>query len=431
MAKIAKKINIITLGCSKNLVDSEQFAGLAAKAGYNVEHNSHKKDFEIAFVNTCGFINDAKEESINTILELVELKSLGKLEKIVVFGCLAERYMSELEKEIPEVDIYSGNYNVAQLLELINSENSSGYDRIFDSPGHYAYLKIAEGCNRSCAFCAIPLFKGNYVSRPMNEILDEAEFLAEKGVKEIILIAQDLSYYGYDVEKKFLLPELVEQICKIDGIEWVRLHYLYPFLFPERLIDVIAYNPKVCKYIDIPLQHISDNVLKAMNRGGTMQDTVRLLNMIRERIPTAAIRTTMLVGHPGESEQAFEELVEFVKEQRFDRLGVFTYSEEDGTKAAKNFKDEIPQEEKDKRAETIMSLQQQISAELNTLKIGKVFKVIVDRLELDYYVGRTEFDSVEVDNEVIINSKDVLSVGQFVEVKITHTGDFELFGEKI
>lgn len=431
MAKIAKKINIITLGCSKNLVDSEQFAALAVKAGYRVEHNSHKKDFEIAFVNTCGFINDAKEESINTILELTELKSLGKLEKIVVFGCLAERYMSELKNEIPEVDIFSGNYNVDELLEVLNTSKSEGYDRIFDSPGHYAYLKIAEGCNRSCAFCAIPLFKGNYVSRSKNEILYEAKFLAEKGVKEIILIAQDLSYYGYDFDKKFLLPELVEDICKIDGIEWVRLHYLYPFLFPERLIDVIANNPKVCKYIDIPLQHISDNVLKAMNRGGTKQETVKLLNMIRERIPFAAIRTTMLVGHPGESEEEFDELVEFVKEQRFDRLGVFTYSEEDGTKAAKNFIDEIPQEEKDKRAETIMALQQQISAELNTLKIGKVFKVIVDRLELDYYVGRTEFDSVEVDNEVIINSKDVLSVGQFVEVKITHTGDFELFGEKI
>jgi ribosomal protein S12 methylthiotransferase len=339
--------------------------------------------------------------------------------------------MSELKNEIPEVDIFSGNYNVDELLEILNTSKSKGYDRIFDSPGHYAYLKIAEGCNRSCSFCAIPLFKGNYVSRSMREILDEAKFLAEKGVKEIILIAQDLSYYGYDVEKKFLLPELVEQICKIGGIEWVRLHYLYPFLYPERLIDVIVDNPKVCKYIDIPLQHISDNVLKAMNRGGTKQDTVRLLNMIRERIPTAAIRTTMLVGHPGESEQEFDELVEFVKEQRFDRLGVFTYSEEDGTKAAKNFKDEIPQEEKDNRAETIMDLQQQISAELNTLKIGKVFKVIVDRQELDYYVGRTEFDSVEVDNEVIINSKDVLSVGQFVDVKITHTGDFELFGEKI
>ncbi|MDD3686916.1 MAG: 30S ribosomal protein S12 methylthiotransferase RimO [Bacteroidales bacterium] len=431
MAKIAKKINIITLGCSKNLVDSEQFAALAVKAGYRVEHNSHKKDFEIAFVNTCGFINDAKEESINTILELTELKAEGKLEKIIVFGCLAERYMTELKNEIPEVDIYSGNYNAAQLLEAINTERCEGYDRIFDSPGHYAYLKIAEGCNRSCAFCAIPLFKGNYISRPMNEVVEEANFLAEKGVKEIILIAQDLSYYGYDFDRKFLLPELVESICKIDGIEWVRLHYLYPFLFPEKLIDVIANNPKVCKYIDIPLQHISDIVLKAMNRGGTKQETVELLKLIRNRIPDAAIRTTMLVGHPGEGDAEFEELVEFVKEQRFDRLGVFTYSEEDGTRAAKNFKDEIPLEIKDQRAETLMAVQQQISAELNESKIGKTFKVIIDRQELDYYVGRTEFDSVEVDNEVIINSKEVLSLGQFVDVKITHTGDFELFGEKI
>lgn len=431
MAKIAKKINIITLGCSKNLVDSEQFAALAVKAGYKVEHNSHKKDFEIAFVNTCGFINDAKEESINTILELTELKSSGKLEKIVVFGCLAERYLNELKSEIPEVDIYSGNYNVAQLLEVINSENNTGYDRVFDSPGHYAYLKIAEGCNRSCAFCAIPLFKGNYVSRSKDEIIEEAKFLVGKGVKEIILIAQDLSYYGYDFEKKFILPELVEAICAIDGIEWVRLHYLYPFLFPEMLLDVIADNPKVCKYIDIPLQHISDNVLKAMNRGGTRKETVKLLDMIRERIPNAAIRTTMLVGHPGEDEEAFEELVDFVNEQRFERLGVFTYSEEEGTKAAKNFKDEIPQEVKELRAERLMEIQQQISAELNTLKIGKTYKVIVDRQELDYYVGRTEFDSVEVDNEVIINSKEELYPGQFVNVKITHTGDFELFGEKI
>jgi ribosomal protein S12 methylthiotransferase len=431
MAKIAKKINIITLGCSKNLVDSEQFAALAVKAGYRVEHNSHKKDFEIAFVNTCGFINDAKEESINTILELTELKSLGKLEKIVVFGCLAERYMSELKNEIPEVDIYSGNYNTAELLRVLNASKSEGYDRIFDSPGHYAFLKIAEGCNRSCAFCAIPLFKGNYASRTKIEIIEEAKFLAEKGVKEIILIAQDLSYYGYDFDKKFLLPDLVEDICKIDGIEWVRLHYLYPFLFPEKLVDVIADNPKVCKYIDIPLQHISDNVLKAMNRGGTKQDTIKLLNMIKERIPSAAIRTTMLVGHPGETEEAFDELVEFVKEQRFDRLGVFTYSEEEGTKAAKNFTDEIPQEVKEQRAEILMAAQQQISGELNSLKIGKTFKVIVDRQELDYYVGRTEFDSVEVDNEVIINTKEILSVGQFVEVRVTHTGDFELFGKKI
>lgn len=432
MAKIAKKINIITLGCSKNLVDSEQFASQAVIAGYQVVHNSQNSDFDIAFVNTCGFINDAKEESINTILELVDLKNNKKLEKIVVFGCLAERYQDELKAEIPEVDVFAGNYDLQKLMETIESEgDEKNYDRIFDSAGHYAYLKIAEGCNRSCAFCAIPLFKGKFVSRDMSEIIKEAEFLAAKGVKELILIAQDLSFYGYDFEKKLLLPELVEKLSLIDGIEWIRLHYLYPFMFPERLLDVIAENPKVCKYIDIPLQHISDKVLKAMNRGGTKQETIALLDKIRLQIPDAVIRTTMLVGHPGEGEEEFEELLDFVKEQKFDRLGVFTYSEEEGTRAAANFEDSVPQEVKDERAQILMDVQRDISAELNVARTGKIFKVIIDRKELDYFVGRTEYDSVEVDNEVIITTKEDLQPGSFCNVKINSSGDYELFGEKI
>ncbi len=432
MAKIAKKINIITLGCSKNLVDSEQFASQAVIAGYQVVHNSQNSDFDIAFVNTCGFINDAKEESINTILELVDLKNNKKLEKIVVFGCLAERYTDELKAEIPEVDVFAGNYDLQKLMETIESDgDEKNYDRIFDSAGHYAYLKIAEGCNRSCAFCAIPLFKGKFVSRDMSEIIKEAEFLAAKGVKELILIAQDLSFYGYDFDKQLLLPELVEKLSLIDGIEWIRLHYLYPFMFPERLLDVIAGNPKVCKYIDIPLQHISDKVLKAMNRGGTKHETIALLDKIRLQIPGAVIRTTMLVGHPGEGEAEFEELLEFVKEQKFDRLGVFTYSEEEGTRAAANFEDSIPQEIKDERAQILMDVQRDISAELNVARTGKIFKVIIDRKELDYFVGRTEYDSVEVDNEVIITTKEELQPGSFCNVKINSSGDYELFGEKI
>lgn len=460
MAKIAKKINIITLGCSKNLVDSEQFASQAEIAGYIVVHNSQIPDFDIAFVNTCGFINDAKEESINTILELVDLKNSNlaqstssnkqitsakkqskssnkqitssKLKKIVVFGCLAERYFNELKAELPEVDVFVGNYDLQKLLESLDTVgDDKNYDRVFDSPGHYAYLKIAEGCNRNCAFCAIPLFKGKFVSREMCKIIKEAEFLAAKGVKELILIAQDLSFYGYDFEKQLMLPELVEKLSSIEGIEWIRLHYLYPYMFPERLLDVIADNPKVCKYIDIPLQHISDKVLNAMNRGGTKEETIVLLNKIRNKIPDAVIRTTMLVGHPGEGEAEFAELLDFVKEQKFDRLGVFTYSEEDGTRAATNFEDTISQEVKDERAQILMDIQRDISAELNLARVGKIFKVIIDRKELDYYVGRTQFDSVEVDNDVIISTDEELQIGSFYNVKIKSSGDYELFGEKI
>jgi ribosomal protein S12 methylthiotransferase len=441
MVKNAKKINIITLGCSKNLTDSEQFAFQAAAAGYEVVHNSDKLDFDIAFINTCGFINDAKEESINTILELVNLKKTrnkghkneGKDIKIVVFGCLAARYESELRAEIPEVDFYAGNYNLDQLTQIIDSipDKDTIYNRIPESNGHYAYLKISEGCNRNCSFCAIPLIKGKYISRKPEDIIEEANLLAKTGVKELILIAQDLSFYGYDINKEFLLPDLVTKLSEIEGIEWIRLQYLYPFLFPEKLLDVIADNPKVCKYIDIPLQHISDKILKNMNRGCTKQEVVDLLAKIRTKIPNATIRTTMLVGHPGEGEDEFDELLDFVKEQKFDRLGVFTYSEEEGTKAAETYKDDISTKTKNARADILMAEQSLISNELNSQKCGKIYKVIIDSQEGEFYIGRTEFDSVEVDNEVIVTTDEKLVIGSFYNVEITGFDTYELYGKKI
>ncbi len=433
MDKVAKKINIITLGCSKNIVDSEQFAAQAVIAGYKVVHNSSELDFNIAVVNTCGFINDAKEESINMILQLVDLKNNTKLEKIIVFGCLAQRYMNELKSEIPEVDVFLGNYNVKKLLNVISSDFKANrkYDRLYESQGHYAYLKIAEGCNRNCAFCAIPGIKGKFISRSMSDILEEAKILVDSGVKELILIAQDLSFYGYDIDKKLHLPELVEKLSEINGVEWIRLHYLYPFLFPERLIKVIANNPKVCKYVDIPLQHISDNVLSAMNRGGTKQQTLDLLAKFRKEIPGVTIRTTMLVGHPGETEQDFQELLDFIQEQKFDRLGVFTYSEEEGTIAAEKYEDSISEEVKETRADQIMDVQRDISYKLNSEKVGKIYKVLIDREEDGVFFGRTEFDSVEVDGEVIIESVEDLKIGNFYIVKITSFDEYDLYGEKI
>ena len=428
-----KKINIITLGCSKNTVDSEQLASKLTNCGFKVTHNSETTNFDIAMVNTCGFINAAKEESINTILELVELKKLKKIEKIIIFGCLAQRYKEELKTEIPEVDMLFGNFNLDELLKYLGASKITDekYNRNFDSYGHYAYLKIAEGCNRNCSFCAIPLIKGKYQSRNFHDIIDEAKYLAKKGVKELLLIAQDLNYYGYDIDKKFLLPELVLQLSEIQGVEWIRLHYLYPFLFPKKLIEVIANNPKVCKYIDIPLQHVSDKVLKSMNRRGTKQQILELLNNFREKIPELAIRTTMLIGHPQETEEDFNELIEFIKEQKFDRLGVFTYSEEEGTKSATKYKDSIPQEIKEQRAEKIMSIQQDISFEKNQTKVNKIFKVLIDRKENNNYIGRTEYDSVEVDNEVLISSENKLKTGNFYDVLITEAFDYDLTGKII
>ena len=427
------KVNIVTMGCSKNLVDSEKLAAQLVANGYEVVFDSECTDAEIAFVNTCGFINDAKEESINAILKLAGEKETSKLKKIVVFGCLSARYYDDLKAELPEVDFMCGNYNIDELLAFLGkkSDESKANSRVSSAAGHYAYLKISEGCVRNCAFCAIPLFKGKYVSRKMDDIIAEAENLAKSGVKELILIAQDLCYYGYDMEHRFMLPELVERLSEIDGIEWIRLHYLYPFLFPERLLDVIRDNPKVCKYIDIPLQHISDKVLSGMHRGGDKKQTVALLDKIRKTIPEAVIRTTMLVGFPNEGGAEFEELVEFVKEQKFDRLGVFTYSEEDGTAAASEFSDVVPQDVKDERAERIMEIQQEISLQSNLAKVGKTFRVLIDYIEDDMFVGRTEFDSVEVDNEVLFPYSDEYKVGDFVNVKIDDASEYELYGTAI
>jgi len=427
------KVNIVSMGCSKNLVDSEKLAAQLIANGYTVTFDSEESDAEIAFVNTCGFINDAKEESINAILKLAGEKGKSKLKKIVVFGCLSARYYNDLKEELPEVDFMCGNYNIDELLAFLGKKpkNAQCHSRILSSAGHYAYLKISEGCVRNCSFCAIPLFKGKYVSREMDDIVAEAIHLANKGVKELILIAQDLCFYGYDRENRFLLPELIDRLSEIDGIEWIRLHYLYPFLFPERLLEVIRDNPKVCKYIDIPLQHISNKVLEGMHRGGNKQQTIELLEKIRTTIPEAVIRTTMLVGFPNESKVEFEELVDFVKQQKFDRLGVFTYSEEDGTSAASEFSDLISQEEKEARAERIMEIQQKISLQANIAKIGKTFRVIIDSVDDNYFVGRTQFDSVEVDNEVIFPYSSSYKIGDFVNVKIDDASEYELYGSII
>ncbi len=429
-----KIINIITLGCAKNTVDSEKFAYVAEIHGFKVFHNSETNDYNIAIVNTCGFINDAKVQSIDTIFDLVALKENKKLEKIIVFGCLSERYMNDLKQEIPEVDVFLGNYNPDELLMALNVPKKNTYNiygRIFESARHYSYLKIAEGCNRNCSFCAIPLFKGKYVSRKIDDILQEAKVLSESGVKELLLIAQDLSFYGYDLEKKFLLPELLEKLSLINGIEWIRMHYLYPFLFPEKVIDIAAENPKICKYFDIPVQHISDKILQMMNRGGTKEETYKLIEKIRNKIPDAAIRTSLLVGHPGEGKREFDELLEFVKNIKFDRLGVFEYSEEEGTKSAKNYKDTIKASVKKQRSKIIMDIQAEISLELNLKKVGQSFKTLVDEFDGKFFYGRTEFDSPEVDNEVIFTSSQKLETGQFIQVKIEAADEYSLRGKKI
>ncbi|MCF0206357.1 MAG: 30S ribosomal protein S12 methylthiotransferase RimO [Bacteroidales bacterium] len=426
-----EKVNIITMGCSKNLVDSEQLAAQLEANGYEVELDSEDFVADIVIVNTCGFINDAKEESIGIITELIEQKAQNKVKKLVVCGCLSARYYDELKQELPEVDLLCGNYNLDELLGFFGKTKveEERFSRLQNADAKYAYLKIAEGCVRNCAFCAIPLFKGKYVSRPMDDIVAEAEHLVSTGVNELIIIAQDICFYGYDRERKFLLPQLIERLSEIEGLVWIRLHYLYPFLFPDGLIEVIRDNPKVCKYIDIPLQHISDNVLEGMHRGGTKKQTIDLLNRIRKEIPQAAIRTTLLVGFPNETESDFQELVDFVKEQKFDRLGVFQYSEEEGTAAASEFEDAVPPEVKAMRAEKIMEIQQEISYQSNLNKVGKTYLVhITDEVDGDF-LGRTEFDSVEVDNEVYFPICDEYEVGDFVKVRIDSAGVYELYGE--
>lgn len=427
-------IDIITLGCSKNLVDSERLMKQLQEAGYRVTHDSPHPQGEIAVINTCGFIGDAKEESIQMILEFAQAKEEGKLRKLFVMGCLSERYLKELGEEIPQVDKFYGKFNWKELLADLGRAYDERLDseRVLTTPSHYAYLKISEGCNRRCSYCAIPIITGNHVSRPMEEILDEVRNLVSRGVKEFQVIAQELTYYGVDLYHEQRLPQLIEQMAQIQGVEWIRLHYAYPAHFPTDLFRVMREYPNVCKYMDIALQHISNNVLKLMRRQVTKEETYALIEQFRSQVPGIHLRTTLMVGHPGETEADFEELMEFVKQVRFDRMGAFAYSEEEGTYAAQNYEDSIPYEVKQQRLDRLMALQEKIAAELNEEMKGKVLKVIIDRKEGDYYVGRTEYDSPEVDQEVLIpiNEKK-LRIGFFYQVKIEKTDDFDLFGSVI
>ncbi|MFN8298652.1 MAG: 30S ribosomal protein S12 methylthiotransferase RimO [Chitinophagales bacterium] len=425
------KVSVITLGCSKNLVDSEVMMNQLQHGGYDVKHDKWSKGRNIVIVNTCGFIDRAKEESVNTILEYAEAKSKGKIEKLYVTGCLSQRYKDNLEEEIPEVDAFFGTMELPRLLKTLKVDYQHELigERLLSTPSHYAYLKISEGCNRTCSFCAIPLMRGKHISRSIEDMVEEAKKLAAKGVKELMLIAQELTFYGLDIYKKRKLPELLNELSKVEGIEWIRLHYAYPAQFPMEIIDAMAENPKVCNYLDMPLQHASDNVLAAMRRNITNADTRKLIEDIRKRIPGIAIRTTMLVGYPGETEQDFEDLKTFVEEMRFDRLGVFTYSHEESTRAYA-VEDNISAEVKAERAAELMDVQEQISAALNEKKIGQTFKVLFDRKEGGYFIGRTEFDSPEVDNEVLVDAKSqYVRVGDFANVKITRAEEFDLYGE--
>ena len=424
-------IDIITLGCSKNLVDSEKLMRQLEANGYKVTHDTEKPQGEIVVINTCGFIGDAKEESINMILEFCQAKEEGKLKKLYVMGCLSERYLNELKVEIPQVDKFYGKFNWNELLNDLGKVYHSEYaiERHLTTPKHYAYLKISEGCDRKCAYCAIPIITGRHVSRPMEEILDEVRLLVSEGVKEFQVIAQELTYYGVDLYKKQMLPELIDAMAKIPGVEWIRLHYAYPAKFPRELFRVMRENDNVCKYMDIALQHISDNMLTRMRRHVTKEETYRLIEEFRNEVPGIHLRTTLMVGYPGETEDDFEQLKEFVKIAKFDRMGAFAYSEEEGTYSAENYEDDVPQEVKQKRLDELMALQQDISAELSHKKIGQTLKVIIDRKEGDYYIGRTEFDSPEVDPEVLIKyDGGKLVEGSFYNVVIEDADDFDLYG---
>lgn len=426
-----KKVNLITLGCSKNLVDSELVLKQLEDAGFETVHDS-EDDSDIVVINTCGFIGDAKEESIETILQAVSMKTDGRISQIYVMGCLSERYRVDLQKEIPEVDKWYGKFDWVGLVEdLTLKSNSKNYsqERVITTPSHYTYLKIAEGCNRFCSFCAIPLITGRFKSRPIEDIINEVRHLVGCGVKEFNVIAQDLSSYGIDIYGEMALPRLVDKMAQVEGVKWIRLHYAYPAQFPIELLNVMEKHKNVCKYLDIALQHVSDKVLKNMRRHITGAETRELLNKIRKAVPGIHIRTTLMVGFPGEGEAEFEELKNFVKEQRFDRMGAFAYCEEEDTYGAKNFKDDISQEEKERRLDEIMNLQEQISLEHNQQKVGNEFEVVIDREDADYYVGRTEFDSPEVDPEVLIEKTQELGIGNFYKVKITQAMPFELIAE--
>lgn len=431
MAK--QRVNVITLGCSKNLVDSERVLKLFKDAGLDAVHEASHRKGDIIVINTCGFIGDAKEESIETILQYTTAKLNKEVSAVYVMGCLSERYGTELINEIPEVDAWYGKFNWTDLVSDITNKHLStvSYDRVITTPSHHAYLKIAEGCNRFCAFCAIPIITGRYISRPIEEILEEVKMLVSRGVKEFNLIAQDLTNYGIDLYHEAKLPELIDAIASIDGVKWIRLHYAYPTHFPLELLDVIAKHDNVCKYLDIALQHINNDVLSNMRRHITAEDTRQLLKIMRERVPNIHIRTTLMVGFPGETEEAFEELLSFVKEQRFERMGAFAYCEEDDTYAAKHLEDTIPEDVKQDRLSKLMQIQEQIALELNEFKIGQTLQVIIDREEDDYYIGRTQWDSPEVDPEVLIKKGSKLQIGEFYNVLITEAMPFELMAEII
>ena len=420
-------VDIITLGCSKNLVDSETLMGLFEAHGYRVTHDAEEPKGDIAVVNTCGFIEDAKQESIDTILEFAQRKEAGLLKKLYVMGCLSERYLADLEEEIPEVDGWYGKFNYRNLLKDLDNLVVSESRRHITTPSHYAYLKISEGCNRHCAYCAIPLITGRHQSRPMNEVLDEVRQLVGQGVKEFQVIAQELTYYGVDIDGKQHIAELIEQMADIEGVEWIRLHYAYPARFPWELLRVMREKDNVCNYLDIALQHISDHMLERMQRHFTKQETYELIERLRREVPGIHIRTTLMVGFPGETEEDFRELIDFTKWARFERMGAFAYSEEDGTYSAEHYADDVPQEVKLARLDKLMRVQQNISAEIEAAKVGSMLRVIIDRREGDWYIGRSEFCSPEVDPEVLIPADEALTVGAFYQVRITDSEEFDLY----
>ena len=426
------KVGVVTLGCSKNLVDSENLITQLRGNDYEVNHNS-AEDANVIIVNTCGFIDRAKEESVDTILHYVNEKNSGTIDKLYVTGCLSERYKEDLQKEMPEVDAYFGTLEMPQLLAKLNADYKHELigERLISTPSHYAYMKISEGCNRTCSFCAIPLMRGKHISRPIDQLVQEAKNLAKKGVKELMLIAQELTYYGLDIYKERALPKLLDELAAVDGIEWIRLHYAYPSKFPLEIFDAIARNKNVCNYLDIPLQHASDGVLKRMRRQITRQETEDLMTIAREKVPNIAIRTTMLVGFPGETEEEFQELCDFVARMKFERLGVFMYSHEENT-SAHDFPDDIPAEVKQDRANQVMAIQMEISLEKNEAKIGQTYKVLFDRKEGEYFVGRSESDSPEVDNEVLVSAKEnYIRIGDFATVKIIDATEYDLYGELV
>lgn len=421
-----KKINVVTLGCAKNIVDSEHLMGQFAAAGWKVEHDSDQLDAKVVVINTCGFILDAKEESINTILSYAQAKAEGLIDHLFVMGCLAERYKDELRAEIEEVDQFFGVNNLQDILAALSVEGTSGCARELTTPKHYAYLKISEGCNWGCGYCAIPLIRGKHRSVPMEELMQEARALVAKGVRELIVIAQDTTYYGVDLYGERRLGALLRELCGIEGLEWVRLHYAYPAQFPDDVVEAIRDQPKICKYLDIPFQHISDNMLKSMRRGLSKAETYALVEKLRTQIPDLAMRTTLLVGYPNETESDFDELMEFVERVKFERLGVFPYSEEEGTFSALTMQDNVPEPLKERRVERIMTLQREISRGKNEQMVGTIHRVIIDRREGDYWVGRTQYDSPEVDNEVLVSGRAM--IGNFVKVEITQADDYEIYG---